>query len=269
MPRRRRPAITTEDRARWLGDLERGRGVTAIARAEGRDIRVVKRHIELALQEREVGLARRDFIRGRLEQHQEDLLSQVGRLKEALGHGPPQPLAPGDDLKRKIHEGLKEHLQRIPVARLVSAVQTQMAGYWEVRTEMLNELRQQEQQLKSTVLETLSLHPWSDNLVRAIESWAWSGSSWERPYEARMQDEGQGYHQLWGEFSLTHQPVSQLDLGPIEQAHRALCLRATSLVAPLLERVGPLRELAARVVDELDVFVLRRVVPGRCRYCPV
>jgi len=117
----RRPAVSRYERQRFLEELENGVGITEIARRAGRDIRVVKRNLDIAEQDRELARARRGFIRGRLEQHQEDLLAEVSRLKEVARRGSAYSLEPEDCLKRKVHEGLKQHVKRQPLHEYLAA----------------------------------------------------------------------------------------------------------------------------------------------------
>ena len=86
MAKGRRSSITSEERNRWLNELEKGNGngITRIAATARHDIRTVKKHIETARSERYVKQARHDFLLGRLELHNEDILGEVRRMRNVL-----------------------------------------------------------------------------------------------------------------------------------------------------------------------------------------
>lgn len=266
--RKRRPAISREERLRWLQELEHGKGITAIAREAGRDIRVVKRHIEIAQQESELAWARRDFIKGRLEQHQQDLLAEAERLRSVLGTQVTVPLEPRDPLKKKVHQALREHVQRLLLSRLLTEYDHKLEELSELRSGLRYTLQKKEAELLAALPTRLPTNPWANNLVDALERHAWTGVVWRGQHEATEAAGYEGYHLHWGELALTRLPVAQGDVANLGQAHRELCAVAETLLPSLLERVHHLKGLGAQIREELDVFVLKRMVPGRCRYCP-
>ncbi|MFC1940762.1 hypothetical protein ACFLXO_08825 [Chloroflexota bacterium] len=121
MPRGSKIAVSVSDRRRWLEQLESGKGITEIARAAKRDIRIVKAHIEIARDEKQSSDVKREFLIGVLKQHQADLLAEAERLRHVISIYPPLPVVPGDVIKRKIHEALKEHIKRSRLIELLAS----------------------------------------------------------------------------------------------------------------------------------------------------
>ncbi len=180
MVRRSRLAVSSYDRRLWLEELERGKGITEISRAAGRDIRVVKRHIEMAREEGLIARTRQDFLLGRLERHQGDLLAEVRRMRQLITQYPPPQLIPGDPVQQKIHDALKEHIRRLPMKALLELHESAVAEFKQAQESVSSQLAYKEAELISAL-------PW---------------------------------------------------------------------------------EVADQVAEELDVFVIKRLVSGRCRYCP-
>ena len=266
MGRGTKVAVSPYERRRWLEDLEKGKGITQIAKAAGRDIRVVKRHIEIAQQEREVARARRDFLLSRVEQHQEDLLSEVRRLREVLLQSPPQRLEPGDPLEQKVHQALKEHTGRLPLRGLLESYCDAAREYEDMRSDIGRQLEEKEADLKSHLSAQVATPHWAAVLLLLLEKGDPRAS--RRSYAEYKTEDG-CYWPCWGEFNLTSSPVTAADLASIMQAHRELQSTLEAYLPKLRGRRERLRELADLIVEELDVFLLKRLVSGRCRYCPL
>lgn len=268
--RKRRPAISPQERAAWLEQLDSGRGVTAISRASSRDIRVVKRHLAVAQQERDVGRARQDLIRKRLEQHQEDLLAEAGRLRTILGVSTTRSLEPKEELKAKLHGAFREHVRLARLGRLLREYDTATVEYLDCLASLQSKLGKKETEVVSSLPSAIAMNPWLPPLMEGIVGCAWHGRFTEHSYVAeKAEDKGViGYMPCWGGHHLTNAPVGKADIAKFEEAHLRLCEAAQSLVPELQPHSDRLKALAREIKDELDVFLLKRLVQGRCRYCP-
>lgn len=197
MARKNRVQVSSYERRRWLEDLERGRGITEIANIAGRDIRVVKRHIATAEQEREVGRARSELLWGRLEQHQEDLLSQVRCFRDVARVMNPGSLTEFKAEERqhtRLYQALLAHLVRFPVKRLWEAFGSAVADYLEAREVFVGQLRNREQELMAGMPAGTEAFPWHDKIGDMIEAEAWDGKSRRRTYsppQPKMGPEGE------------------------------------------------------------------------------
>lgn len=264
MPRGRKPSVSSYERRRWLEDLEKGKGITQIAEAAKRDIRVVKRHIEIAQQETVVARAHHDFLMGRLELHQEDLLEEVRRLRQVVLKFPPRSLVPDDPMKRKFHEALKEHAKHLRMKPLLESYEQSAREYHRVHNDVENELAEKEAELVPNLPFTSDLYPWTPRLVEAIEGGGLLGRSYHE-----NKDEYGTYKPSWGEFSLTKSTITKDKFDAVLKAHKKLVSEAEHHLPVVQEHRKQLVDLAELVVGELDVFTIRRLVPGRCNYCPI
>ena len=67
MAREKKTAVSPYERKKWLEQLDSGVGITKIAKAAGRDIRIVKDHIDTAREEVQAANVRKEFLLKRLE----------------------------------------------------------------------------------------------------------------------------------------------------------------------------------------------------------
>lgn len=268
MARGKKPAVTPYERRRWLEQLESGKGITEISRAAGRDIRVVKRHMEVAQEEGHIAHARRDFLLGRLEQHQGDLLVEVQRLRQLITLYPPPSLIPEDSVLQKIHDALREHTKRLPLKGLLKSYEDTVAEYKQDRVSVSDQLSQKEAELASGLPKEVATYPWTPTLVEALELGLPLDESSGRTYVKERQGEGM-YKVRWGASHLTHSPVSETEVPVVVDAHKKLLSLAEGYRPLFQGQRRRFRERADLVVEDLDVLVIKRLVPGRCRYCPL
>lgn len=97
MPKRIHPGEIRQ----WIERYDAGDGVDKIAKSVGKDIRVVRRHIDAALQQRDARSAQRRILEEALRDHQRNVLSvaeqllnvvQVPGVDADLGHDEGEPL---------------------------------------------------------------------------------------------------------------------------------------------------------------------------------
>jgi len=270
MPKRvKKPAVKPEVRRQWLKRFEEdGESPPQIAKVDNYDVRTVRKQIELARQEREAREARFAVLRSALEQHYHDLISYAQKLDSEVIHAS-LPVGAKSD---RLWSALREHLPRSPLWKAID------------RMERLSEE------------------------ARAIEKRAeerlWDEVGRDSPVGLTAKEDGTGLHRdglagamtyyLGAEESLrfSESHISTTQQGGLIQITCAnwLCVLVSAdqapdtkkFIAQLMEAVGrwPEREdlrrtLAERsrvidtIRDELATITLRRVLPERCRYCPI
>jgi len=266
--RGKRPSVSPYERRRWLEELEKGKGITEISRAAGRDIRVVKRHIEVALEESQIAQTRRDFLLGRLEQHQEDLLAEVQRLRQLVSQYPPRPLEPTDSMQQKVHEALKEHARRLLLWGLLEVYHHAVREYQEARDGVSRQLAEKEAKQILGLPQEVATYPWTPRLVETLEQGISLKGPSGRSY-AENKESGGIFRPSWGELSLTRSTITEASLPAVLEAHKKLLSYAERYLPMFQEQRRRLGELADQITRELDVFRLKRLVPGRCKYCPL
>jgi hypothetical protein len=268
MPRGSRIEVSAYERGRWLEDLEKGRGITEIAKAAGRDIRVVKRHLEIGREERALAQARHEFIRSRLELHQEDLLADARRIRDRLARLELRSLEPGNPLHTKIHQGFKEHCRRVLLGRLLGRWEDEVRGFIQTCNSVRHELEVEEVKISTRLPAGLELYPGTPTAMAHLEGSVRAGKLVDTKCEPSPSADGAEIHVRRGEHLLTVRPIDPTLYGAVEQAYGELWGLATRSFEPLRALHEGLQSLANQIVDELDVLILRRYVPGRCLYCP-
>ena len=107
----KKPTVRTEQRQDWLARTESGESVPHIASADMFDVRTVRKHVELAKQERESTEARAAVLRNALEDHYADLRGFTERLlcriEERKGGY--------SERDEYLQTALKQHLSRSPI----------------------------------------------------------------------------------------------------------------------------------------------------------
>jgi hypothetical protein len=127
-----------------------------------------------------------------------------------------------------------------------------------------HQLAAKEAKLVSSLPKEVVPYPWTPRLVQVLCE---GGPLEERPIYGENQDSRGKYRPTWGEF-LTRAPISEACLAAVLEVHKKLLSYAEKFLPQLQEQRGRLKELGDLIVDELDVFLMKRLVPGRCRYCP-
>jgi len=265
----KKPAVRPEVRRQWLKRFEEdGESPPQIAKVDNYDVRTVRKQIELGRQEREAREARFAVLRNALEQHYHDLMSFAQKLDSEVIHSSLPMGAKGDRLWSALHE----HWPRSALWKAID------------RMERLNEE------------------------ARAIENRAeerlWNQVGRDSPVGLAAKEGGKGLYRdglagamryyLGAEQSLrfSESHISATQQGVLIQIACAnwpcalvsadQVTQTKKVIAQLMEAVGrwPEREdlkrtLAERsgvidtIRDELATITLRRVLPGRCRYCPI
>jgi hypothetical protein len=261
----KKSSISSQERLGWLEQLENGTRITKITTDAGHNIRTVKRHIEIAREERHAAMARHGFLLKRLEQHQDDLLKEVNRLRKLLMRHPPTLLTPRDPTEIKILEALREHIKRLPLKNLLERWEVIFAEYSSFRGDVRIKLDGEKSRLLPAMLGEDALHQWTPTIVDVLVS----GLSPEESGRTYIIDRQDGKYKVsWGDNILTRSPITEEQKDLVLEAHKKLVTFAKNYLPGFLDYKERFRELSDQLIDELDVLRIKRVVIGRCRYCP-
>jgi len=249
-----------------LQQYEEEGGITKMAERENRDVRVVKRHIEIAMEERDLGGARRDFIRGRLDRHQDDLLGEVSRLRRLVASGAIQELTPSEPVPQKVHQGFVDHIRRHSLNRSYRT-------YTGLAHQFRDELEKLSDQLASIIRSTGDVIPpdalsslWVRRVVEGAMRSAEHGELLNREHSKEAEERGM-LQVLGGE--VTQKPLDDDLFAEALKLHHRLCDVADQWLPHLRKRQTKMRVQGAQVADEMDSLLARHMLPGKCRYCPV
>jgi len=269
--RGRKPGWDIKQGQEWLQRYESGESLPHIAERDGFDVRTVRKHVESAKQEREAKENRAVVLRNALEEHYRDLCKYADKLSE-LRSG---ESAAESAREEYIHAALRQHLPRSPVW-----------GYLKQRDflkQKIDQLRQEAGvKLQKAVESNSRLSAGLDigetgvvpgivvALTHQIEQWAMGHRG--RDVENQLFED-----KTEGEYVLLRYGFSQMGMvkkervGLIRDVLRDLesHIKRWEVFKTLEGTYMEQGRVEKNLKDELAVISLRRVVPGRCRYCPL
>ena len=96
----------------WVTKVQAGDRIEAVAKAENRDPRVIRKHVEAALRQRDIAVAQSRLLEEALRKHQADLMTVITEIsnvltRSAVSH-PVEPVKAGEVLtcgSTKVHMG--------------------------------------------------------------------------------------------------------------------------------------------------------------------
>jgi len=264
--------ITPDQRLDWLRRYEDGQSPPSIASKDQVDVRTVRKHIELAEQDREVKEARSMVLRNALERHYQDLCDYARALAT---HPRGEVTGARGPYSEHMRNALHQHIPRSPIW-----------GFLNQRDDLEQRIAQLTKDIGNTVEEFVR----SDSRLSALSTDGYSGPIEALKFQASQW--AKGYRGLDIEGNLRTESAEQglvnlrygaFGLGTVE---RNLLRRVSKVVSEMLvdweSRLKELEELEKlrkcfldlgrvekNLDDEIAVITLRRVVPGRCHYCPL
>ena len=266
----KRPLVKPSMRREWLRRLEEdGEPLSKIAESVGFDVRTVKKQTEMAIDEREGREARLIVLRQALEKHYADLLSFVERLDSGVIHSS-LPMGIKND---RMWAALHEHLPRSPLWKLID------------KMEHLNDqVRDIEKRAEQRSWDKMK----EESSFKLVSQLGVSESGlYDKALIAAM-----NYH-LHENFPCTLLDTKTSPIGevmttiyyegwacavvPPDQIEKAKEF-ITNLMAQvcqwpeyeeLRKTVSERAKVTATISEELATIILKRVIPGHCKYCPV
>jgi hypothetical protein len=272
----KKPPVRVEQRREWLRRNEIGESVPKIADSDDFDVRTVRKHIELAKQEREVKEARATVLRNALERHYDDLRRFAeGLNSEILGVGN-TPSSPDDDF---MEAALRQHLPRSPIWGYLSKRQNlrQRADEEQRKLEiMADEWVKADRRLTPLINDGL------DGIVPGIvavlvaeaKQWIHGNTAYSLKDSVFTEPAGEGLVNPC--FGFSHMGVMEVERSErcVKIVHDVLeglesRLRDSEEYRDLEKTIAEIGRLGRKLREELAIVRLRRIVPGRCRYCPL
>jgi len=269
----RKPPVKPEVRRAWLRRYEEdGESPPQIAAADSFDVRTVRKQIGMARQEREVREARSTVLRNAVENHYRDLCRLAEKLDTEIKQDKIIPSQPEDS---RMLSALREHIPRSPLWKKL--------GRWDsVLKEIANLEGDTREQLReeigpdSRLKEILAAgeHGVISGMVEAlsfqVKSWAreWKGLDIEVNF--KVEPVGDGIVNVsYGAFHMNK--VKEEHATTIREVLIDFESKVTGweLYGKMQKLFTELERLKLSLRDELAIIILRRIVPGRCKYCPV
>ena len=275
--RKNKPQVTTELRQKWLERSERGESPPMIARSDIYDPRTIRKYIEIGKQERESKDARGSVLRGALERHYADLCYFVEGLggQPSGGHADDSAANISARYGEQLRSALREHLPMSPIWGYLSKtaklnackaeIIRQIGGTIEANITADKEIKRwladDETEVVTGIIEALQhqVEKWAEglpglNVTNNLQPGRVEGGLVGIRYGPfNMGWVREGHIDLLGK-SITDWTVRIKDWESLRDAERTF---------------RDLERVEEKLRGEIAVIVLRRVLPGRCRYCPL
>jgi hypothetical protein len=243
---------------------------------DGFDIRTVKKHIDLAKEEREAREARTLVLRSALEKHYEDLRDFAEKLDSKMRGVTSVQSAADDDL---IEAALRQHLPRSPMWASITKHKV-----------LCHTLEEQKQLLKNTVEKMVEADKHLkvimdaglrevvpgvvDLLVFEVERWlngnkehTLKDSLVLEPAHDGLVNPRFGFSHMGAmspELANRYMPAVHDAIGDFESRIKVSDEYLTSE-----KTCVEISRLKGKLREELAIIRLRRIIPGRCKYCPL
>lgn len=269
----KKPVVRPELRRQWLYRYEEvGESPPEIAKADGYDNRTVRAQIDLERQERERREARSIVLRQALERHYADLCSFAQKLDSHVIGETDSPKMLRED---PLWNALREHLPRSTVWKNLDkweavreeikhvddGLKRPLEEMTAARTRLAFPVSSREIGLTSGVIDALASH---------LRLTARGEAGLDKRTDFRLAPVDEATTSVeYGVYSIGRVPNDRVD------EVKDLFLNLLSEVITREEHDEMSRlfivldQLKRKLHDELLIVILRRVVPGRCKYCPL
>ena len=273
----KKPLVTPEQRRDWFIRSEADESVPQIASTDGYDVRTVRRHIELAKQKREVKEARATVLRNALERHYEDLCNFAERLDPTLARNITNPSSLADD--NIMEAALRKHLPRSPIWGYLVNRRNLQQEYTELLMEAKGRIEQTVRtEQKFSPLLSAGLSEVVPGIIIAfasqVEKWPLGFEGLNVRDNLRTEPAGEGLVQLCYGFSrmdIVKSKDAEGYLNTLGEIVKYLekNMRKWKVLDKLQKTNYEINRLDRKLHEELTIIRLRRIVPGRCKYCPL
>jgi hypothetical protein len=275
--RTRKPPIRPEVRREWLKrHEEEGESPPRIAAKDGFDVRTVRKQIELAKQEREAHEARSIVLRSALEKHYDDLRGYANKLNSEIFGQTDYESSPDDDF---IEEALRQHLPRSPIwgyAAKWRNLQRKVEDERQALDQRIEELVSSEKRLAP--LTNAGLKDVVPGIIAVLvtEAKQWSDGNTGHSLKDSLVIEPAGKGLVNPRFGFSHMGImdkyqSERYVKIIHDVIKDLEIKVkeSEEYSNLEKSVAETGRVTGKLREELAVIRLRRIVPGRCKYCPL
>jgi len=269
----RKPPVKPEMRRAWLRRYEEdGESPPQIAAADSFDVRTVRKQIELARQEREVRETRSTVLRNAVESHYRDLCKLAEGLDTEIKQ---DKIIPSQLKDSRMWSALREHLPRSPLWKKL--------GKW---GSVLEEIANLEDDIRAQLREEIEADSRLNEIVAAGENgvipgmvdalnfqtknWArgWKGLEIKDNFRVEPVEDGIVYVS-YGTFIMDKVKEEHATIIREVLIDFELQITGWELYKKMQKLFTELERLKLSLQDELAIVTLRRIVPGRCKYCPI
>jgi len=268
----KKPEVEAEKRLDWVKRNEAGESPPRIAENDGYDVRTVRKHIELARMEREVKEARAVVLRNALEKHYRGIVSFTQKLNKAIDKG----VAVSNDLREDPYwTALKQHQPRLSLWSLLARwdnVQDSLHSLGKAMDDKLEKELRADSRLNGMPSSNRGavVSGTKAALIFNMERWGQgeTGLCLNDDFPA-IQDEDSMCEVQYGSFHMGQQSgrVAKEIKSMIADYEAALI--SWQEYQELSDLLGQMLEIKKKLRNELTTVIMRGVVPGHCKYCPL
>ena len=268
----KKPPVKPEKRLEWLHRVDKeGETLSHIAESDSFDIRTIRKHIELARLERDVQQARSAVLRDALESHYRDLLETVRNIEKQMSGEAMVSM----EKEQPLIMGLRQHMPRSPLwenLRKWNRTVTELAELNDViRNKIQREIEAEGKLNRIVSWGANGVIPAAvDVLVHQVKEWARGREGLKINSDIHLEKTKEGRVRM--RYGFSH-------FGEIEEMQveiiKTVLVDFEVKIKPWPEYLE-MEKLAARlwrikkVIGEvITVVLLRRIVPGKCKFCPL
>jgi len=264
-------SVTPEVRKKWLQrHEENGESPPQIAKKDGYDVRTVRKQIDLARQEREMRETRLIVLRDAAQAHYNDLCKCAEQIDSAISGRHPFDFVTADRMCRALHQ----HLPRAPLWKYLEKWNDIHRNLEQTTADLIakytDDLSQDPQLRSAFTGGKEDISAMVDFFTKQTEFWSQGGAGVdiEQVFKTEFASEGLVNLRLGGYNvgTVVESRAAEVREGLLSFRKRLSSFAEYQGVA---QRFKELKELTPDIQEELAVITLRRVVPGRCKYCPV
>ena len=264
--------VNLEKRREWLRcNEEEGETPPQIAKKESYDVRTVRKQIALAKQEREGQEARLFVMRNALEAHYSDLVKYADSLSAMVNRNETILLNP-DTFP---HSALREHLPNSPVwkylKRYYEIQQAFVKTEYDVKMRLRKEIERDPTYEKILVPgDTQVIDGLIEVLVTQIRSYAkgYPGINIAEYFRVKPAENGL-INVRYGSFNMNGlRKEHEEDIRKIIEEYESKFgdwEESKNLNKLYME----LPNVDKALQDELAIIIHRRIIPGKCKFCPI
>ncbi len=277
MPKAKKPSVTPDRRRDWLHRFEvEAESPPAIAKKDSYDVRTIRKQIELARQERDVREAKLMVLRDAMVNHYKDLCNLAGNINLEVEKNKPTSEGLTTSL---IYSALQQHIPRSALWKNIDRWNTSHQKLGEINSEIHELLRKKI--LSEPRLNFMDIAGNEQIILKLIEFFSFRID--QRVKGVTSLDIEKYFHVEHTGGQLHAAKVGAYGVGPInperEQEQASILKQVLydfesdftewGKSQELQQVYSDLNSLKKSIREELDVITLRRVVPGRCKYCPL
>jgi hypothetical protein len=268
----KKPPVKPEKRLEWLHRVEKeGETLVRIAESDDFDLRTVRKHIEIARLERDVQKARSEVLRDVLVDHYRDLLDTVRNIEKQMS---------GEALvsmekEQPLMLGLRQHMPRSPLwenLRKWNRTLTELAESKDVIRNKIQREIEADGRLNGIVSQGANgvIRAAVDVLVHQVKEWVSGreGSKFDRDIHIEKTKEGR-VRMRYGFSSFGEIEESQVEIIKAVLIDFESGLKDWPEYLEVEKLFNRLGRLKASILEILTVILLRRIVPGKCKFCPI